>query len=82
MSGVITLMFGVITLDGDDDAELLEDIFTGVVDPETCEGDLDEDDNLLENADGNPCVGRHEAQSQPDISLSLMHGLWQSCKNK
>lgn len=74
------MILGVITLDGDDDAELLEDIFTGVVDPDTCVGDLDEDDALLEKAEVNSCVARHDAQCQPDISLSLMTGLWQSCK--
>lgn len=33
-------MFGVTTFEGDDDAELLEDIFTGVVDPDILDGDL------------------------------------------
>lgn len=42
------LMFGVTTFDGDDDAELLEEIFTGVVDPETPDGDFEADDPLLE----------------------------------
>lgn len=41
-------MFGVTILDGDDDAELLEDIFTGVVDPDAWEGDLEDEDVLLE----------------------------------
>lgn len=33
-------MFGVTTFEGDDDDELLDDIFTGVVEPEIWDGDL------------------------------------------
>ena len=40
LSAEIILMFGVTTLEGDDDDELLEDIFTGVVEPDMLDGDL------------------------------------------
>lgn len=35
LSADIILMLGVTTLEGDDEEELLEDILTGVVDPDT-----------------------------------------------
>lgn len=40
LSAEIILMLGVTTFDGDDDDELLEDIFTGVVEPDILDGDL------------------------------------------
>lgn len=36
-------MLGVTTFDGEEEDEPLEDILTGVVDPDTCDGDLDVD---------------------------------------
>lgn len=40
-------MLGVTIFEGDDDAELLDEIFTGVVEPDTCKGDFDPEDVLL-----------------------------------
>ena len=74
-------MLGVTTLDGEDDEELLEEIFTGVVDPDTWEGLFGVDIDLLEYPAANPWDVKHDAHCQPeDISLSLITGLWQSCK--
>lgn len=41
-------IFGVTTFDGDDEDELLDEIFTGVVEPDTLDGDLELDEVLLE----------------------------------
>lgn len=68
-------MFGVTTLDGGEDADPLDVIFTGV-ESDTRVGDLI---TLLEYA--KPWE-RHDAQCHPElISLSLITGLWQSWKN-
>lgn len=72
-------MFGVTTLEGDDDAELLEDIFTGVEDPDICVGDFEDVDALAENPAAKFWDERQDAHCQPElISLSLITGLWQS----
>lgn len=71
------LILGVTTLDGDEEAELLLDIFTGVVDPETWVGDFGSE-ALFGKAVGN-WDDRHDAHFHPDaMSLSLITGLWQS----
>lgn len=76
-------MFGVTTLDGEEDDELLDEILTGVVDPDKREGDFEADDALLEYPVAKPCDERQDAHCQPElISLSLITGLWQSCKQK
>lgn len=81
LSADTILIFGVTTLDGEDDEELLEDILTGVVDPDIWEGDLDTDDDLFEKPAANPWDDKHDAHCQPeDMSLSLITGLWQSYK--
>lgn len=48
LSADITLMLGVTTFEGDEEAELLEEIFTGVVEPDMRDGDLEADEDLLE----------------------------------
>lgn len=40
LSADIMLMLGVTTLEGDEEEELLEDILTGVEEPDMLEGDL------------------------------------------
>lgn len=73
-------MLGVTTLEGDDEEELLEDILTGVVDPDTWDGDLAMVVVFTKPA-ATPWDDRQEAHCQPvPISLSLITGLWQSCK--
>lgn len=71
-------MLGVMIL-GDDDAELLEDIFTGVDVPEIWVGDFG-DDALLGKPEAKAWEERQVEHCQPEpMSLSLITGLWQSC---
>lgn len=81
LSADMMFMFGVTTLDGEEDAELLEEILTGVVEPDTGVGDFNPED-VLEKPLENPS-DRQDAHFQPvPMSLSLITGLWQSWKAK
>lgn len=69
-------MLGVTTFEGEEDDELLDEILTGVVDPDRREGDFEADDVLLEYPVAKPCDVKQDAHCHPEVmSLSLITGL-------